>query len=220
MKGCTPTRLTGFDQTVSDGSNPNFHMSSSTKRPSPSAAAARHHHKRCNLPGPDWPRRIQVGRLCPDTLQHGLAGLLGCAQPVAKTLAPETAHALISLSRTARSVTPDLIRYETSLVSLAHGSAQGRRLRLAFPWNTMRLRIEEERGKRRVADVLEILSANSEGRRQCSKAGHTRLGARPSVQPVYDPQDVHRGRRTHLLEAGLQEPDIPAPAHSEYPHTL
>ena len=26
MKGCTPTRLTGFDQTVSDGSNPNFHI--------------------------------------------------------------------------------------------------------------------------------------------------------------------------------------------------
>jgi hypothetical protein len=68
--------------------------------------------------------------------------------------------------------------------------------------------------------IGEILSANSEGRRQCSKAGHTRLGARPSVQPVYDPQDVHRGRRTHLLEAGLQEPDIPAPAHSEYPHPL
>jgi hypothetical protein len=68
--------------------------------------------------------------------------------------------------------------------------------------------------------VREILSANSEGWRQRSKAGHARLGARPSVQPVYDPQDVHRSRRTHLLEAGLQEPDIPAPAHSEYPHTL
>ena len=68
--------------------------------------------------------------------------------------------------------------------------------------------------------VREILSANSEGWRQRSKAGHARLGTRPSVQPVYDPQDVHRSRRTHLLEAGLQEPDIPAPAHSEYPHTL
>jgi len=70
------------------------------------------------------------------------------------------------------------------------------------------------------ADISEILSANSESWRQRSKAGHACLGARPSVQPVYDPQDVHRSRRTHLLEAGLQEPDIPAPAHSEYPHTL
>jgi hypothetical protein len=69
-------------------------------------------------------------------------------------------------------------------------------------------------------EIDEILSANSEGWRQRSKAGHARLGARPSVQPVYDPQDVHRSRRTHLLEAGLQEPDIPAPAHSESPHTL
>ena len=69
-------------------------------------------------------------------------------------------------------------------------------------------------------DIYEILSANSEGWRQRSKAGHARLGARPSVQPVYDPQDVHRSRRTHLLEAGLQEPDIPAPPHSKYPHTL
>ena len=70
------------------------------------------------------------------------------------------------------------------------------------------------------ADISEILSANSEGWRQRGKAGHARLGARSSVQPVYNPRDVHRSRRTHLLETGLQEADIPAPTHSECPHTL
>ena len=63
--------------------------------------------------------RIVGTRLCSDALQHGLAGVLGRAQPIAKSLVAEAAHALISLSRTARSVAPDLIRYETSPVSSA-----------------------------------------------------------------------------------------------------
>jgi len=54
--------------------------------------------------------RIVGTRLGPDALQHGLAGVLGRAQPVTEVLVSETTHALISLSRTARSVTPDLIR--------------------------------------------------------------------------------------------------------------
>jgi hypothetical protein len=61
--------------------------------------------------------RIVRARLCPDALQHGLAGLLGRAQPIAKSLISETTHALISLSWTVRSVAPHLIRYATSPVS-------------------------------------------------------------------------------------------------------
>ena len=37
-----------------------------------------------------------------------------------------------------------------------------------------------------LADLTEILSANSDGLRQCCEAGHARFGARPSVQPVHD----------------------------------
>jgi hypothetical protein len=63
--------------------------------------------------------RIVGTGLCSDAFQHGLAGALGRAQPIAESLISETTHALISLSRTARSVTLDLIRYETLPVSSA-----------------------------------------------------------------------------------------------------
>jgi hypothetical protein len=63
--------------------------------------------------------RIVGTRLCSDAFQHGLSGALRRAQPIAEALISKTTHALISLSRTARSVTPDLIRYETSPVSSA-----------------------------------------------------------------------------------------------------
>jgi hypothetical protein len=63
--------------------------------------------------------RIVCTRLCSNALQHDLAGVLGRVQPIAKSLISESTHALTSLSRTARSVAPDLIRYETSPASFA-----------------------------------------------------------------------------------------------------
>jgi hypothetical protein len=63
--------------------------------------------------------RILCAGLCLETLLHGLAGAVSCAQPVTKTLLAEAAHALISLSRTARWVVAALTRYDTSPVSSA-----------------------------------------------------------------------------------------------------
>jgi hypothetical protein len=63
--------------------------------------------------------RVICAGLCLETLLHGLAGAVSRAQPVTKALIAEAAHALISLSRTARSVVTDLTRYDTSPVSSA-----------------------------------------------------------------------------------------------------
>jgi hypothetical protein len=63
--------------------------------------------------------RVICAGLCLETLLHGLAGAVSCAQPVTKALIAEATHALISLSRTARSVVTDLTRYDTSPVSSA-----------------------------------------------------------------------------------------------------
>jgi hypothetical protein len=54
-----------------------------------------------------------------ETLLHGLTGSFSCTQPITKPFIPKATHARISLSRTARSVVADLIRYETSPVSSA-----------------------------------------------------------------------------------------------------
>ena len=50
------------------------------------------------------------GGLGLEALLHVLMGPVSCAQPVAKPLVAEPTHALISLSRTARSVVDDLTR--------------------------------------------------------------------------------------------------------------
>ena len=72
------------------------------------------------------------------------------------------------------------------------------------------------------ADICLILSANSGGlwRCQSSKAVRRGLGARPSVQPVHNPRDVHRSRHANLLETGLQQSDIAAASQAKRSHAL
>ena len=71
-----------------------------------------------------------------------------------------------------------------------------------------------------VADITLTLSANSGGLCQGGKARHARFGPRPSIQPVHDPRDVHRSSRADLLQPGLGQANVSAPAHAECPHAL
>ena len=71
-----------------------------------------------------------------------------------------------------------------------------------------------------VSDITLTHSANSGGLGQGGEARHACFGPRPAVQPVHDSRDVHRGGRADLLQPGLSQADVAAPAHAERPHAL
>jgi putative transposase len=69
-------------------------------------------------------------------------------------------------------------------------------------------------------DEVSIPSAKSGSPWQSREAGHARLGAGQPAEPAHDARDVHRAGDADLLEPGLRQPDVAAPAHPECAHAL